>query len=66
MKYQSSTIKDKKLDDLLLQKDIIFLKKELDNKQQTIGMLLQHISENIRPTQQVENTTFNHDFNLRR
>ena len=65
MKYQSSTTKDKKLDDLLLQRDIIFLKKELDNKQRTIGMLLQQISENIRPTHQVENTTFNHD-NVRR
>ena len=36
---------------------IIFLRKELDNKQWITETLLQQFSENVRPTQQVENTT---------
>ena len=46
-------------DDLFLQEEIIFLRKELDNKQRIIETLFQQISENVMPIHQVENTTFN-------
>ena len=51
-------------DDLFLQEKIIFLRKELDKKQQIIETLLQQISENVRQIQQVENTTFNYDVDV--
>ena len=48
-------------DDSFLKEEIIFLRKELDSKQRIIETLLQQISENVRPIDQVENTTFNND-----
>ena len=51
------------LDDLFLQEEIMFLTKELDNKQRIIETLLQQISENVMPIHQVENTTFNNVIN---
>ena len=51
-------------DDLLLQEEIIFIRKELDNKQRIIETLLQKSSENVRPIQQVENNTFNNDVDV--
>ena len=61
--YRAKEVSRKHLfsDDLFLQEKIIFLRKELDNKQRTIETLLQQISENFRPIQQVENTPFNAD-----
>ena len=59
--YKGKEVSRKHLfsDDLFLQEEIIFLRKELVNKQRIIETLLQQLSENIRPIQQVENTTFN-------
>ena len=51
-------------DDSFLKEEIIFLRKELDSKQRIIETLLQQISENIRPIDQVENTTFNNDVDV--
>ena len=51
------------LDDLFLQEEIMFLRKELDNKQRIIETLLQQISENAMPIHQEENTTFNNVIN---
>ena len=51
-------------DDLFLQEEIIFLRKELDNKQRIIETLLQKLSENVRPIQQIDNTTFNNNVDL--
>ena len=51
-------------DDSFLKKEIIFLRKELDNKQQIIETLLQQISESVRPIHQVKNTTFNNDVDV--
>ena len=48
---------------LYLQGEIIFLRKELGNKQRIIETLLQQVSENIRLIHQVEATTFNNDSN---
>ena len=47
------------LDDLFLQEEIVFLRTELDSKQRIAEILLKQISENFRPMNQVENTTFN-------
>ena len=43
---------------------MIFLLKELDNKQRIIDMLPQQISENSSLIHQVENTSFNNDTNV--
>ena len=43
---------------------MIFLRKELDNKQRIIEMLLQQISKNVSLIHQVEKTTFNDDVNV--
>ena len=51
-------------DDSFLKEEIIFLRKELDSKQRIIETLLQQISENVRPIDQVENTTFNNDVDV--
>ena len=61
--YRAKEVSRKHLfsDDLFLQEKIIFLRKELDNKQRTTETLLQQILENFRPIQQVENTPFNAD-----
>ena len=63
--YKEKIVSRKHLfsDGLFLQKEIIFLMKELDNKQRIIETLLQQISENVRPIHQVENTTFNNVIN---
>ena len=47
------------MDDLFLQEEIVFLRTELDSTQQIAEILLKQISENFRPMNQVENTTFN-------
>ena len=59
--YKAKEVSKKHLfsDNLFLQKEIIFLRKELDNKQRIIKTLLQKISENVRPIHQEENTTLN-------
>ena len=44
---------------MFLQEEIIFLRKELDNKQRVIETLPQQISENVRLIHQGESTTFN-------
>ena len=41
----------------------MFLRKKLDNKQQTIETLLEQTTENVRLTHQLENNTFNNDVN---
>ena len=43
---------------------MIFLRKELDNKQRIIETLLQQISKNVSLIHQVEKTTFNDDVNV--
>ena len=43
---------------------MIFLRKELDNKQRIIEMLLQQISKNVSLIHQVEKTTFNDHVNV--
>ena len=43
---------------------MIFLLKELDNKQRIIDMLPQQISENSSLIHQVESTSFNNDTNV--
>ena len=48
---------------MFLQDEIIFLRKELDNKQRITETLLQQVSENVRLVLQVENTTFNNVIN---
>ena len=50
-------------DDLFL-KEIIFLGKELDNKQRVIETLSQKISENARRIHLVKNTTFSNDVDV--
>ena len=50
-------------DELFLQKEKIFLRKELSNKQRINETLQQLISENHRPIYQIENTTFNNVIN---
>lgn len=50
-------------DELFLQEEIIFIRKELGNKQRIKETLLQQISENVRPIYQIENTTFNNVIN---
>ena len=50
-------------DDLFAQEEMIFHRKELDNKQ-IIETLLQQTSGNVRPICQVENTTFNNDVDV--
>ena len=59
--YKAKEVSKKHLfsDDLFLQKEIIFLRKVLDNKQSIIETLLQKISENVRSIHQEENTTLN-------
>ena len=59
--YKAKEVSRKHLfsDNLFLQEEITFLRKELDNKQRIIGTLLIQISENVTPINQVENTTFN-------
>ena len=42
----------------------IFHRKDIDNKQQIIGTLLQQTSGNAKPIHQVENTTFNNDVDV--
>ena len=42
---------------------MIFLRKELGNKQQIIEKLLQQISGNVRPIHHAENATFSNDVN---
>ena len=44
--------------DLFLQEEITFLRKELDNKQRIIETLLIQISKNVTPINQIQNTTF--------
>ena len=63
--YKETIVSRKHLfsDGLFLQEEIIFLRKELDNKQRITETLLQQISENVRPIHQVENTTFNNVIN---
>ena len=63
--YKAKEISTKHLfsDDLLLQEEIMFLRKELDNKQRITETLLQQVSENVTPIHQVENTTFNNFIN---
>ena len=64
--YKTKEVSGKHLfsNDLFLQEKIIFLRKELDNKQQNIKTLLQQLSENIKPIHQVENTTFNNNVDV--
>ena len=64
--YKAKEVSRKPLfsDDLFLQEEIIFLRKELESKQRIIETLLQQISENVRPTHQVENITFNNDVDV--
>lgn len=50
-------------DELFLQKEKIFLRKELSNKQRINETLQQLISENHRPIYQIENTTFHNVIN---
>ena len=50
-------------DHLFAQEEMIFHRKELDNKQ-IIETLLQQTSGNVRPIRQVENTTFNNDVDV--
>ena len=52
--YKAKEVSRKHLfsDDLFLHEEIIFLRKELDNKQQIIETLLQQILENVRPIHQ--------------
>ena len=52
------------MEDLFLQEEIIFLRKELVKKQRIIEMLQQQLSENIKPIQRVENTSFNNDVDV--
>ena len=63
--YKAKKVSRKHLfsDDLLLREEIIFLRKELDNKQRIIETLLQQISGNVRLTHQLENTNFNNVIN---
>ena len=64
--YKAKEVSRKHLfpDDFFLQEETIFLRKELDNKQRINETLLQQVSENVRPIQQVENTTFNNDVDV--
>ena len=64
--YNAKEVSRKHLfsDDSFLKEEIIFLRKELDNKQQIIETLLQQISESVRPIHQVKNNTFNNDVDV--
>ena len=63
--YKAKEVSKKHLfsDDLFLQEEIMFLRKELNNKQQIIETMLRQISENITSIHQVENTTFSYVIN---
>ena len=59
--YKAKEVSRKHLfsDNLFLQEEITFLRKELDNKQRIIETLLIQISKNVTPINQIQNTTFN-------